>query len=177
MRALGTPLLLLLLSGCGPSGQLASYNPSDQLITVRVGDVEQSIAAGETRTLRWRGSPLTIQVLSESGETLETVEATPAKGDRWLLHHVGGDRCFASADFSPLYQSNSDGALSQVSPHGPGSWLVLEREMAAWPGQRLPSYIEDDALWGLVEIPCGMTTDKANTHAAIQGVLDDLLPK
>jgi len=177
MRALGPPLLLLLLLGCGPSGQLASYNPSEQLITVKIGDLEQSIAAGETRTLRWRGSPLSIQVLSESGELLETVEATPQKGDRWLLHHLGGDRCFGSADFSPLYQANSDGALSEVSPLGPGSWLVLEHEMAVWPGQRLPVYTEDSSLWGVVEIPCGMTGDKANTHAAIQFVLDDILPK
>lgn len=170
-------MLLLALAGCGPSGQLASYNPTERVLTVQIGERQESIAGGETRTLRWRGSPLTIEVLSEDGELLETVEATPAKGDRWLLHHLGGDRCFGVADFGPLYQQNSDGALTGVSPLGPGSWLVLEREMDVWPGQRLPVYTEDATLWGVVEIPCGMTSDRANTHAAIQGVLDDLLPK
>ncbi|MDP7114003.1 MAG: hypothetical protein QGH45_18680 [Myxococcota bacterium] len=172
-----TVCLLPLLTGCGPSGQLASYNSTDAIVTVRIGSAEESIAAGETRLLRWRGTPLTIEVLDEAGATLETVEATPAKGDHWLLHHVGGDRCFGVADFGPLYQAGGDGSLTSVTGIGPGSWLVLEHEMAVWPGQKLPIYSEDAVIWGAVEVACAMTVDAANTHLAIQGQLDKLMPK
>ncbi len=177
MRIPAVLMLPILLAGCGPSGQLATYNPTDELVRVRVGEVEEAVAAGETRLLRWRGSPLTIEVVSEDGDIVEQVEATPAKGDRWLLHHVGGERCFGVADFRPLYQPDSDGALTTVESVGPGSWVVLAREMAVWPGQKLPIYSEDDAIWGAVEVPCAMTGDAANTHAAIQGILHELRPK
>ncbi len=175
---LALPLLLLpALAACGPSGQLASYNPTDGLVTVRVGSAEESIAAGETRLLRWRGSPFTIEVVDEAGAPIETVEATPSKGQRWLLHHVGGDRCFGVADFAPLYDTGGDGSLTEVQGIGPGSWLSVGGEMAVWPGQKLPMYTEDRAIWGVVEVHCAMTVDAANTHLAIQGQLDKLMPK
>ena len=167
----------ITLAGCGPSGTLASFNPTRDVVMVRVGALEEAVAPGETRLMRWRGSPLEISVYDEQGVPIETVQATPAKGDRRLLHHVGGERCFGVADFGPLYTAGSDGALGHVESVGPGSWLALGREITVWPGQRLPIYTEEDEVWGAVEVPCAMTVDAANTHAAIQARLHELEPK
>ena len=179
MRRLLALCLLLLTStlGCGPSGTLATYNPTDDVVNVEVGSITEGIAAHETRTFRWSGSPFTVVVRDTDGALLEEVSLTPAKGDRWLFHHVGGDRCFGIADFGNLFVSGTDGSLSDVSALHAEPWSRLSRQMDVWPGQKLPLFSETPEVWGMVEISCGMTVDAANTHAAIQGVLHKLRPK
>ena len=169
--------LMTALFGCGPSGKLASHNPTDEIVTITVGTIEEGIAPHETRTFRWSGSPFTITVLDHNGDLLEEVSASPAKGDKWLFHHVGGDRCFGIADFGNLFVAGTDGALSSLSSIRAAPWARLPHEMDVWPGQKLPLFSETTEIWGMVEIPCGMTVDAANTHAAIQGRLHELKPK
>ena len=177
MRIAAALLSLCWLAGCGPSGKLATYNPTNDVLTVTVGSVEEGVGPGETRVLRWSGSPFTIGVQDESGAPVEQVEITPERGDRWLFHHVGGDRCFGIADFGNLFVSGTDGSLDQVSAVEATTWTALDREMDVWPGQKLPIYTETPEVWGMVEIACGMTVDKANTHAAIQGRIHELKPR
>jgi len=178
MRSLLAVYLLLMWStGCGPSGKLATYNPTDEVVTVRVGSTEEGIAPDETRTFRWSGSPFTVVVMDQAGDPIETVSITAAKGDKWLFHHVGGDRCFGVADFGNLFVPGTDGALSHVSSIPAAPWSRLPREMDVWPGQKLPLFSETPEIWGMVEVSCGMTVDAANTHAAIQGRLHELKPK
>jgi len=90
---------------------------------------------------------------------------------------VEGSRCFGIADFSNLYGAGTDGALDGVDSLQAASWSVLPRKMDFWPGQKMPIYIEQEEVWGMVEVPCGMTVDDANTHAAIHAKIDDLKPK
>jgi hypothetical protein len=170
-------LLLVLLAGCGPSGRIASYNPTDEVVMVTVNGIEEGIAPGKTRLFRFRGSPFTVVVAAEDGSAVETVEATPRKGQRWLVHHVGGDRCFGVADFGNLFQPDTDGALSGVSCVSAAPWAALDRELDFWPGQKLPLYSEDPEVWGMVAIDCNMCVDAPNTHAAIHGRLHELKPE
>ncbi len=170
-------MLLVLLAGCGPSGRIASFNPTDQIVVVTVDGVEEGIAPGKTRLFRFSGSPFTLEVKDEAGAILETVEPTPAKGQRWLLHNVGGDRCFGVANFGPLFEAGTDGALTGVSCVPAAAWAPLEREMDVWPGSKLPLFSEDPEVWGVVAIDCNMCVDVPNTHAAIQGRLHELKPK
>jgi len=177
MRLLLLPCLLVASVGCGPSGTLASYNPTDELLTVQVGAIEEGIAGGETRTFRWSGSPFTVTVRDADGKLVEEVQISPAKGDKWLFHHVGGDRCFGMADFGNLFVTGTDGSLDGVSALEAASWSPLPRDMDVWPGQKLPLFSETPEVWGLVEVSCDMTVDAANTHAAIHGRLHQLKPK
>ncbi len=172
-------LLLTIASaaGCGPGGKIACYNPTTQIVVVRVGAAEEALAPDETRVLRWRGSPFTVEVTDGEGAPVETVEITPGEDDRWLFHHVGGDLCFGIADFGPLYVANTDGALRSVSFVEAGPWQPLPREMDVWPGGKLPLFTEEDEVWGMTSIPCNMAVDAANTHAAIHGKLDELKPR
>lgn len=173
-------LLLILASvatGCGPSGKLASHNPTPDVVMVTVGSVTEGVAPGETRVFRWRGSPFTVDVTDEDGAAVETVEVTAVKGDRWLFHHVGGDRCFGIADFGNLFKPGTDGSLSSVSSIPAGPFQVLPREMDVWPGHKLPIYTETPEVWGMMEMNCAMTVDAANTHAAIQSRLHEIKPK
>lgn len=167
----------LLAAGCGPSGKIASYNPSDEHLVIRIGALDEPVGPGQTTVLRWYGSPFTLEVLDPDGAVFETVEPTPEKGQRWLFHQLQGTRCFGYADFSNLYGAGTDGALDGVGSIQAAPWTILDREMDFWPGQKMPTYIEQEEEWGMVEIPCGMTVDAANTHAAIHAVIDDLKPK
>jgi hypothetical protein len=170
-------VVMLTVTGCGPSGKVASHNPTDDVIMVTVGSIQEGVAPGETRVFRWRGSPFTIAVTDESGAEVETVDVTAEKGQRWLFHHVGGDRCFGIADFGNLFKAGTDGALSSVSSLSAAPYQPLEREMDVWPGHKLPVYTETPEVWGMLEVNCAMTVDAANTHAAIHGRLHEIKPK
>ncbi len=167
----------LLAAGCGPSGKLASYNPGKEAVVIRVGALEETVLPGQTTVIAWRGSPFTIEIRDAEGAPVETVEATPQKGQRWLFHHLGGDRCFGYADFSNLYGSGTDGALDGVGAVAAAPWVTVPHEMDFWPGQKMPIYIEQEEVWGMVEVSCGMIGDDANTHAAIHAHIDDLKPE
>jgi len=177
MRWMLLLFVMLAMAGCGPSGKVASHNPTDDILWVSVGSVQEGVGPGETRVFRWRGSPFSIEVSAESGAAVETVEVEATQGQRWLFHHVGGDRCFGIADFGNLFKAGTDGALSGVSSIQAAPYQPLEREMDVWPGQKLPIYTETPEVWGMLEVNCAMTVDAANTHAAIHGRLHEIKPK
>lgn len=177
MQKLGLLSLLLLAAGCGPTGTIATHNTTRDVLIVEVGAVEEGIAAGKTRTYRYSGSPFTLKVSKENGDLVEEVEITPQKGQKWLFHAVGGTSCYGVADFGNLYAAGSDGSLSHVTPVPAGEWSVLERKMDFLPGEKLPIFSDSTEIWGLVEVSCSMTTDAANTHAAIYATIDKLKPK
>ncbi len=177
MQKIGMLFVLLLATGCGPTGTIATHNTTKEVLVVEVGVTQEAIAAGKTRTYRYSGSPFTLKVSKEDGELVEEVQITPQKGQKWLFHAIGGTSCYGVADFGSLYAAGGDGSLSHVTPVEAADWSVLERKMDFWPGGKLPIYSESDEIWGMVEVNCSMTTDAANTHAAIYATIDKLKPK
>ncbi len=181
MRAL-TPLLLLLLIGCGGGSGLTIHNGTSATLRVEgLSGGELLVDPGTLARVDGYSSSTALVAIPTTGggEThSEKVTAPPAGGE--AIWAVGGGVCFVEGDFTSYYEAPPDvpaaAEVVSVMTAEQTTWASAGK-VAAGPGQRLPAKQRGGAVRAVLQVPCDAVVSPEIARAWIDMMLPEIEPE